>query len=49
VQQDTHGYESTGLGLWLCKTMTEKNNGELIVTSELEKGTTVTISLPAKV
>ncbi|HEU4551902.1 MAG TPA: tetratricopeptide repeat-containing sensor histidine kinase [Chitinophaga sp.] len=48
VQQDTHGYESTGLGLWLCKTMTEKNNGQLTVTSEQEKGTTVTISLPAK-
>jgi signal transduction histidine kinase len=28
--------------------MTEKNNGRLTVTSEQEKGTTVTISLPAK-
>lgn len=48
VQQDTHGYESTGLGLWLCKTMTEKNNGRLSITSEQAKGTTVTIILPAK-
>ncbi|KAA2238573.1 sensor histidine kinase [Chitinophaga agrisoli] len=46
IRQDTQGHEGTGLGLWLCKTMTEKNNGRLTVTSEVGKGTTFTICLP---
>lgn len=38
----------TGLGLQLCKTMIEKNNGKFAIESELGKGTKMIVSLPKK-
>jgi hypothetical protein len=40
-------YEGTGLGLPLAKTMTELHGGSLNLESELGRGTTVTVLLPA--
>jgi PAS domain S-box-containing protein len=40
-------YEGTGLGLPLAKTMTELHGGRLHLESELGRGTTVTVYLPA--
>jgi signal transduction histidine kinase len=42
----TNEEKGTGLGLILCKEFIEKNNGEIWVESELEKGTTVHFTLP---
>ncbi len=42
----TNGEAGAGLGLILCKEMVEANNGRISVTSELEKGTTITFTLP---
>lgn len=42
-QKDTSGRMSTGLGLELCRIMTEKNEGELYLESEEGKGTLVRI------
>ena len=39
-------HEGTGLGLPLVKKLTEMHNGKLIIDSELNNGTTVTIMLP---
>jgi signal transduction histidine kinase len=39
--------KGTGLGLKICKSLIEKNNGSIDVTSEIGKKTTVTIQLPA--
>ena len=36
-----------GLGLSICKNLVENNGGEIEVQSEEDKGTTVTVSLPA--
>jgi len=36
----------TGLGLIVCKEFIDKNNGEILVESELGKGTEITIILP---
>ncbi|WP_420574176.1 tetratricopeptide repeat-containing sensor histidine kinase [Kordia sp.] len=36
----------TGLGMQLCKSMTQKNNGTFSIESELGKGTKIIISLP---
>ncbi|NLR68444.1 sensor histidine kinase [Chitinophaga varians] len=44
-QTDTDGRQSTGLGLWLCKTLAEKNGAQLLFAARPENGTTVTISL----
>ena len=41
--------QGTGLGLAICKTIIERLGGTISVTSELEKGTTFTFSLPAKI
>lgn len=45
VQQDLYGRRSTGIGFWLVKNLTEKNNGRLHVKSEQEEGTSITIIL----
>lgn len=42
----THNETGSGLGLLLCKEMTEKNGGKLNVTSNSESGTSVSFTLP---
>ena len=42
----TANEKGTGLGLLLCKEFVEKNNGSISVSSEAEKGSTFTITLP---
>jgi signal transduction histidine kinase/tetratricopeptide (TPR) repeat protein len=42
----TAGEQGTGLGLHLVKQLVQKNQGELVLHSELRKGTMVEISLP---
>ena len=37
----------TGLGLWLARTLALNNGGELSLTSQVGKGTKVTVRLPA--
>lgn len=46
-RQGTDGEEGSGLGLILCKEFIEKNNGTLSVESELKKGSSFIVSLPA--
>ncbi|MDD3037767.1 PAS domain-containing hybrid sensor histidine kinase/response regulator [Bacteroides sp.] len=41
--------QGTGLGLSICKTIIERLNGEISVTSEIGKGTTFTFFLPYEV
>jgi signal transduction histidine kinase len=41
-------YEGTGLGLPLAKSLIELHGGRLDVASELGRGTTITVSLPAE-
>ena len=42
-KKDTYGKTSTGIGLWLSKTMVEKNNANLSIESKKGKGTKVMI------
>ncbi|QJB31148.1 tetratricopeptide repeat-containing sensor histidine kinase [Chitinophaga oryzae] len=44
-QTDTDGRQSTGLGLWLCKTLAERNGAQLLMAAQQGIGTTVTIFL----
>jgi signal transduction histidine kinase len=43
---NTEGIQGTGLGLYIVKTFTERNSGTIQVSSELGKGTTVTLKFP---
>jgi PAS domain S-box-containing protein len=43
----TNGEEGTGIGLGMVKTMAEKMGGAVSVESEVGKGTTFTVTLPA--
>lgn len=40
--------EGSGLGLYFCKRVIERLNGQIALDSKLEQGTTVTITLPLK-
>jgi len=42
----TDGERGTGLGLILCKEFTDKNNGKLLVESNVGKGSVFTLELP---
>ena len=46
-QVGTSGEHGTGLGLVMCKDFVERNNGSIQVSSEENKGTRFTISLPS--
>lgn len=43
---NTEGIQGTGLGLYIVKTFTERNSGNIKVESKLGKGTTVTLQFP---
>ena len=43
----THDEKGTGLGLLICKEMVEKNQGNIMIESVLDKGTTVKFTVPA--
>jgi len=45
-QKGTDNEEGTGLGLLLCKDFVEKHGGQLLLTSEEGKGTTVAFTIP---
>ena len=45
-RKGTSGEASTGLGLILCKSFVEKNNGSIWFETEAEKGSTFFVSLP---
>ncbi len=45
----TSGEKGFGLGLLLCKEYLDYNNGSITITSELNKGTAITIKLPTAV
>jgi len=41
-----HAHEGSGLGLYLCKMLTEMHGGRLGINSQLGNGTTVTVTFP---
>ena len=48
--QKLHGkevYEGTGIGLAIVKKIVENHNGSIVATSELNKGATFDIYIPA--
>jgi PAS domain S-box-containing protein len=47
-QKGTENEQGTGLGLIMCKELSQKNNGDIWVTSEPDKGSTFTFSLQVK-
>jgi len=52
VHFTTHGTErenGTGFGLLMCKFFVEKNNGKIFINSLLDKGTTVTFTIPTNI
>ena len=42
----TKGEQGFGLGLSFCQTLVEKNHGDMIIQSEVDKGTTIRVKLP---
>ncbi len=47
-RKGTDGELSSGLGLLICKDFIEKHNGTLSITSEVDKGSTFSFTLPVK-
>jgi signal transduction histidine kinase len=47
-ERGTHNEKGTALGLLLCKEFIKKNNGTLQIKSEINKGTSVTFTLPVQ-
>ena len=45
---NTNGIQGTGLGLYIVKTFTEKNSGNIQLESHLGKGTKVTLKFPSQ-
>lgn len=45
-KKENEDIEGTGLGLQLCKSLIQKNNGKFSIESELGKGTKMIVSLP---
>ena len=48
IQSDAYGRRSTGLGLWLVKSLVASNGGEFSVLSEKGIGTHITVALPVR-
>jgi len=48
LDQNSNKRQSTGLGLKLCQSFLERNNGHFRIESEVGKGTSVIISIPSK-
>jgi signal transduction histidine kinase len=48
LRTGTAGEPATGMGLWLCKYLVEKNKGTIRIISEEHKGTSVFIRLPVQ-
>lgn len=46
IQQEASAKQSTGIGLWLVKNMTERNGGSLRISSDIGMGTMIRITLP---
>lgn len=46
VREGTLGEKGTGLGLLLCKEFIDKHRGEILIESEVDKGSTFIIKLP---
>ena len=46
TSKGTANEKGSGLGLILCKELAEKNNGDIRVSSEINKGSTFTLTLP---
>jgi len=46
---NSNGIPGTGLGLYIVKTFTEKNSGEIKLESRLGKGTTITLQFPLQI
>ena len=48
TSRGTNEEEGTGFGLTICRQLIKKHDGFLIITSEKDRGTTMTINLPYK-
>ena len=48
LQRGTSGEKGSGLGLVLCKEFAEAHGGEISVQSEIDKGSTFTVTFPAE-
>jgi signal transduction histidine kinase len=46
IKSGTNDEKGTGLGLFLCKEMVERNGGKIWATSEPDKGTTFYFTVP---
>ncbi len=46
IKDGTQGEKGTGMGLWLCKEMMRKNNGDIKVESQENNGTTFILEIP---